>query len=128
MKTRFDNTETWETAYNGILEIEEMETTHIMNTIKMMIQKPNLVINMLIKDIETQEVRERKVWKWEANRESKEQKIFQSINNVTSLDEEGILTYVLNSPLVLAMVSELVDRGVNVNNYIGMLLPKEKEE
>lgn len=116
MITRFDNDETWITENNDY-DIEDMETTHILNTIRLFILKPNSVIGMLIKDVEENEIEENStVWQKTFLRKRNVKK--ESINNITSMTDEEVKEYVMNSPLVNAMKIELEKRGVNVENII----------
>lgn len=39
MKTRFDG-KIWVMAYGVAIEVKEMETAHLLNTVKMLVQKP----------------------------------------------------------------------------------------
>lgn len=116
MITRFDNDETWITENNDY-DIEDMETAHILNTIRLFILKPNSVIGMLIKDVEENEIEENStVWQKTFLRKRNVKK--ESINNITSMTDEEVKEYVMNSPLVNAMKIELEKRGVNVENII----------
>lgn len=51
MKTRFDG-KIWVMAYGVAIEVKEMETAHLLNTVKMLVQKPARVQAMLVDDIE----------------------------------------------------------------------------
>lgn len=116
MITRFDNDETWITENNDY-DIEDMETAHILNTIRLFILKPNSVIGMLIKDVEENEIEENTtVWSKTFLRKRNIKK--ESINNITSMTDDEVKEYVMSSPLVNAMKIELEKRGVNVENII----------
>ena len=52
MKTRFDIPNVWITAAGEVISVQNMETPHLLNTVKMLIQKPSRVLSMLIVDIE----------------------------------------------------------------------------
>lgn len=51
MKTRFDG-KLWIGAFGLALEVKVMETAHLLNTVKMLVQKPARVQAMLVTDIE----------------------------------------------------------------------------
>lgn len=51
MNTRFDG-QLWIGAFGVTLEVKEMETGHLLNTVKMLLQKPARVQAMLMADIE----------------------------------------------------------------------------
>lgn len=51
MKTRFDG-KLWIGAFGLALEVKDMETAHLLNTVKMLVQKPARVQAMLVTDIE----------------------------------------------------------------------------
>lgn len=104
MKTRFDS-KVWMTGLGEVIPVEQMETDHLLNTLKMLVQKPNRTINVIIRDIET------------AGNGQQDIK-YQSIRNVTSMTPTQLIEFALNSPLGLAMKKELTDRGVDVENYI----------
>lgn len=116
MITRFDNDETWITENNDY-DIEDMETAHILNTIRLFVLKPNSVIGMLIKDVEENNIEENTtVWSKTFLRKRNIKK--ESINNITSMTDDEVKEYVMSSPLVNAMKIELEKRGVNVENII----------
>lgn len=47
MNTRFDG-QLWIGAFGVTLEVKEMETDHLLNTVKMLLQKPARVQAMLV--------------------------------------------------------------------------------
>ena len=51
MKTRFDG-KLWIGAFGLAIEVKDMETAHLLNTVKMLVQKPARVQAMLVNDIE----------------------------------------------------------------------------
>lgn len=51
MNTRFDG-QLWIGAFGVTLEVKEMETGNLLNTVKMLLQKPARVQAMLVADIE----------------------------------------------------------------------------
>lgn len=113
MKTRFDDNQYWITAQGDCMDINDMETSHLMNTVRMLVQKPFITVNLLIKDIETFNTR---VW----TPKKKEIKS-ESIKNVTSMSEREVIEYILDTPLVLAMLTVLNSRGVNIENFVNMI-------
>lgn len=61
MKTRFDG-KIWVMAYGVAIEVKEMETAHLLNTVKMLVQKPARVQAMLVDDIERATFADPTVW------------------------------------------------------------------
>ena len=112
MKTRFDG-KVWVAAFGVPMEVKDMETAHLLNTVKMLVQKPASVQAMLVDDIESAAFASTGVWT--AGPEDTRK---QSIHNVTSLSGEDLTAYVIKSPLFKAMVEELETRGVNTDNIL----------
>lgn len=96
MNTRFDG-QLWIGAFGVTLEVKEMETGHLLNTVKMLLQKPARVQAMLVADIENATFAEPQAWT--ANRKEDIRKV--SVHNITSLSAE-----------------ELEARGVNTENIM----------
>ena len=117
MKTRFDGTH-WIAAFGVVLDIKEMDTAHLLNTVKMLVQKPARVQAMLVDDIESATFADSSVW----SPVSREDDRKQSINNVTSLSTEEITKYVTGTTLFKAMLSELESRGVNTENILHLYM------
>lgn len=116
MKTRFDN-KCWITGCGEVLQIKDMETEHILNCLKMFIQKPDRTIAMLVRDIENQhDVCPFQPWGSDLN-----DVVNKSINNVTSMTKSELINYALNSILGMTMKEELKNRGVNVTNYMDVV-------
>lgn len=111
MKTRFDIPNVWITAAGEAMTVQNMETPHLMNTVKMLIQKPSRVLSMLIDDIENATFTG-PVWT------VKDLHRKQSLNNVTSLSAGELVEYVQDTPLFRSMVAELQARGVNTDNVV----------
>ena len=61
MKTRFDETKYWITAGGEAIRLCDMETSHLLNTVKMLLQKPTRTQAMLVIDIERNS-RDAAVW------------------------------------------------------------------
>lgn len=122
MKTRFDETKIWVTGMGEVIEIANMETTHLMNTVRMFAQKPYISMGIIVKDIERNAVccGVGKAWSPTSKIEIDVKK--QSISNITSMSEQEIVTYTLNSPLGQAMLLELQSRGVNIQNFTEIVL------
>lgn len=112
MKTRFDETKYWITAGGEAIRLCDMETSHLLNTIKMLLQKPTRTQAMLIVDIERNAVSSTV---WEPHPQDP---CALSIHNVTSLTAEELVDYAKGTPLFAALISELESRGVNTNNTI----------
>ncbi len=102
MKTRFDQTEQWITGYGEICNIKDMETTHLLNIIRMFQRKPTMIQSFLIKDITNN---------WSLNQAA-------SLSNITSLSIEEIQEYFYKCPLFIAMKEQLEERGVNVEQMM----------
>lgn len=116
MTTRFDTTK-WTTAKGDMLAVKEMETEHLLNVLKMLVQKPTIVVSMLICDIEAETSPCYEPWTKEGLAETK----FQSLHNATSMSADEILEYVLTCRLGTAMLTELSIRGINVDRYLILL-------
>lgn len=123
MKTRFDETKYWVTGMGVVTEIPEMETSHLMNTVRMFVVKPHRTMGMLISDVERNPVCNGTNEPWTPNIRGNVQDVRrQSISNITSMSEKELIEYTLNSPLCQAMLSELESRGVNVGNFVDMVI------
>lgn len=103
MNTRFDG-QLWIGAFGVTLEVKEMETGHLLNTVKMLLQKPARVQAMLVADIENATFAEPQAWT--ANRKEDIRKV--SVHNITSLSAE-----------------ELEARGVNTENIMQLYTTDE---
>lgn len=114
MKTRFDETKYWITTGGEAIRLCDMETSHLLNTVKMLLQKPTRTQAMLVIDIERNS---RDATVWVPNPQDPR---VLSIHNVTSLTAEELVDYVKSTPLYAAMLSELETRGVNTDNTITM--------
>ena len=120
MNTRFDG-QRWMGAFGIVFEVKEMETEHMLNTVKMLLQKPNRVQAMLVTDIESATFAEPQVWT--ANRKEDIRKV--SIHNITSLSSAELVEYVKGTPLFKAMLEELETRGVNTENIVQLYTTDE---
>lgn len=120
MNTRFDG-QRWIGAFGIVFEVKEMETEHLLNTVKMLLQKPNRVQAMLVTDIESATFAEPQVWT--ANRKEDIRKV--SIHNITSLSSAELVEYVKGTPLFKAMLEELQTRGVNTENIVQLYTTDE---
>lgn len=119
MKTRFDCEGVWITGFGQVLSVSEMETAHILNTVRMLIQKPARTLSMLISDIERASFSET-VWTAHNVVDKK-----QSLQNVTSLSDTELTEYAVNSPLFKSMIEELKSRGVNTDNLVKLYTTAE---
>ena len=113
MKTRFDNNKYWVTTFGEAVEIKDMSTAHLMNTARMLVQKPDRVLSMLVVDIENSFATPQ-VWSPLAAEDDRE----QSLHNATSMSPKALTEYVTGTPLFKAIVKELEARGVNVENVL----------
>lgn len=95
MKTRFDG-KIWVMAYGVAIEVKEMETAHLLNTVKMLVQKPARVQAMLVDDIERATFADPTVWTPTGEGDTRK----LSLRNVTSLSADELTTYVTGTPLL----------------------------
>lgn len=116
MKTRFDSAEVWRTNSDTKVSIKELETSHLMNIVRMLLRRPETVQTMLVCDIERQS---RSVWK--ANNIVDEDAV-ESIHNATSMTPREVVQWVQGTPLFTAIVFTLEGRGVNTSVLIGSVL------
>lgn len=116
MKTRFDSAEVWRTNNDTMVSIKELETSHLMNIVRMLLRRPETVQTMLVCDIERQS---RNVWK--ANNIVDEDAI-ESIHNATSMTPREVVQWVQDTPLFNTIVFTLKGRGVNTSVLIGSVL------
>ena len=116
MKTRFDSAEVWRTNNDTMVSIKELETSHLMNIVRMLLRRPETVQTMLVCDIERQS---RNVWK--ANNIVDEDAI-ESIHNATSMTPREVVQLVQDTPLFNTIVFTLEGRGVNTSVLIGSVL------
>lgn len=116
MKTRFDSAEIWRTNNDTMVSIKELETSHLMNIVRMLLRRPETVQTMLVCDIERQS---RNVWK--ANNIVDEDAI-ESIHNATSMTPREVIQWVQDTPLFNTIVFTLEGRGVNTSVLIGSVL------
>lgn len=120
IKTRFDETEYWVTSSGEYVQIDDMETSHIINTMKMLVNKPMLTQTMLIRDIERTA---KNTWT-----PSKNDALKESLNNITSMSLEQTKEYIAETPLVRAFMTELKNRGINVITLLENMLEDAKVE
>ena len=120
MKTRFDG-KIWVMAYGVAVEVKEMETAHLLNTVKMLVQKPARVQAMLVDDIERATFADPTVWTPTGEGDTRK----LSLRNVTSLSADELTTYVTGTPLFKAMLEELETRGINTENIMQLYTKDE---
>lgn len=120
MKTRFDG-KIWVMAYGVAIEVKEMETAHLLNTVKMLVQKPARVQAMLVDDIERATFADPTVWTTTGEGDTRK----LSLRNVTSLSADELTTYVTGTPLFKAMLEELETRGINTENIMQLYTKDE---
>lgn len=114
MKTRFDHPGIWITGAGEVVSVGSMETPHLLNTVRMLIQKPARTLSILVSDIERANISD-SVWT-PFNTDDRR----QSIKNVTSLSDAEIVEYVQATPLFKSMIEELQERGVNTKNILNL--------
>ena len=115
MKTRFDSAEVWRTNNDTKVSIKELETSHLMNIVRMLLRRPETVQTMLVCDIERQS---RNVWK--ANNIVDEDAV-ESIHNATSMTPREVVQWVQDTPLFTTIIF-IEGRGVNTSVLIGSVL------
>lgn len=120
MKTRFDG-KIWVMAYGVAIEVKEMETAHLLNTVKMLVQKPARVQAMLVDDIERATFADPTVWTPTGEGDTRK----LSLRNVTSLSADELTTYVTGTPLFKAMLEELETCGINTENIMQLYTKDE---
>lgn len=120
MKTRFDG-KIWVMAYGVAIEVKEMETAHLLNTVKMLVQKPARVQAMLVDNIERATFADPTVWTPTGEGDTRK----LSLRNVTSLSADELTTYVTGTPLFKAMLEELETRGINTENIMQLYTKDE---
>lgn len=116
MKTRFDGT-VWVGAGGTAFLPAEMDTDHLLNTLKMLKNRPAVVVTMVVRDIESAP----DCCPFSPFGNSHADVVKESLFNITSMTPEQVSTYALNSTLGTAMKAELISRGVNVENYLSMI-------
>jgi hypothetical protein len=116
MKTRFDSAKVWRTNNDTTVSIKDLETSHLMNIVRMLLRRPETVQTMLVCDIERQS---RNVWK--ANNIVDEDAV-ESIHNATSMTPRDVIQWVQGTPLFTTIVFTLEGRGVNTSVLIGSVL------
>lgn len=114
MKTRFDG-KLWIGAFGVVFEVKKMETAHLLNVVKMLVQKPARVQAMLVDDIEDATFEEQEAWTPSGNEEDIRKK---SLHNATSLSSEELIQYVTSTTLFKTLLDELEARGVNTENIM----------
>lgn len=116
MKTRFDGT-VWIGAGGTAFLPAEMDTDHLLNTLKMLKNRPAVVVTMVVRDIESAP----DCCPFSPFGNGHSDVVKQSLFNITSMTTEQVSAYALNSTLGTAMKAELISRGVNVENYLSMI-------
>ncbi len=118
MTTRFDSN-IWITAQGERLALTDMETAHLLNTLKMLVTKPERTISMLVADIELYGEVGSCLIPWA--KEAAPVAIKHSLHSITSMTADETRVYALHSTLGRAIRDELVSRGVNVESYVSFL-------
>lgn len=116
MKTRFDGT-VWIGAGGTAFLPAEMDTDHLLNTLKMLKNRLAVVVTMVVRDIESTP----DCCPFDPFGNCHGDVVKQSLFNITSMTPEQVSAYALNSTLGTAMKAELISRGVNVENYLSMI-------
>lgn len=116
MKTRFDGT-VWIGAGGTAFLPVEMDTDYLLNTLKMLKNRPAVVVTMVVRDIESTP----DCCPFDPFGNCHGDVVKQSLFNITSMTPEQVSAYALNSTLGTAMKAELISRGVNVENYLSMI-------
>lgn len=116
MKTRFDGN-MWIGAGGTAFMPSEMDTDHLLNTLKMLKNRPAVVVTMVVRDIESAP----DCYPFDPFGNCHGELVKKSLFNITSMKPDQVSAYALNSPLGTAMKAELISRGVNVENYLSMI-------
>ena len=116
VKTRFDGN-LWIGAGGQAFSPVEMTTDHLLNTVKMLKNRPAAVMSMVICDIEAAS----DCCPFSPFGGGHADLVKASLFNLTSMTPEQVSAYALNSTLGNAMKAELISRGVNVDNYLTMV-------
>lgn len=116
MKTRFDGTY-WIGAGGSVFTPSEMNTDHLLNSLKMLKSKPAVVISMVVRDVEAAP----DCHPFDPLGGGHAAVVRKSLFNLTSMTPEQVSNYALNSTLGVAMRIELINRGINVDNYLAMV-------
>lgn len=87
MKTRFDYSGVWITGVGEAVPVGNMETPHLLNTVRMLVQKPARTLSILVADIEHATFSDT-VWT-PFNADDRK----QSLKNVTSLSDAELVEY-----------------------------------
>ncbi|OKZ68082.1 MAG: hypothetical protein BHV93_14280 [Clostridiales bacterium 52_15] len=116
MKARFDGG-FWIGASGQAFSPVEMTTDHLLNTVKMLKNRPAVVVSMIVRDIEAAP----DCCPFDPFGIGHFGMVKQSLFNITSMTPEQISDYALNSTLGTALKAELLSRGVNVENYLSMI-------
>lgn len=119
MKTRFDYSGVWITGVGEAVPVGNMETPHLLNTVRMLVQKPARTLSILVADIEHATFSDT-VWT-PFNADDRK----QSLKNVTSLSDAELVEYVQSTPLFRSMIEELQERGVNTKNVLSLYSSSE---
>lgn len=117
MKTRFDGS-VWVGAGGMAFTPAEMETDHLLNTVKMLKNRPAVIISMVVRDVEASPDYTPFT---PFGADSHTELVKKSLFNLTSMTPEEVSAYALNSPLGTTMKNELIKRGVNVENFLNMV-------
>lgn len=112
IKTRFDNTEFWETK-SETHKICDMETAHIINLIRLFKRKPSMILRILLESID------------DAQFSFSKNNAVNATKEVTSMTEEELIGVAMNSDLVRSLKEELEERGVNTENVLQL---RDREE
>jgi len=122
MITRFDQKKTWTIAHGEKISIKDMETSHIINTVGMLVKKPLLVQSMLIRDVEEKTPRNDNKIAWG----TKPGNVANTSRfRITSMTLAETRAYVATTPLYIGMLEELCDRGVNVGMVVSNICEDE---
>lgn len=100
--TRFDSSEFWIDGKGNKLEIKKMSVQHLMNIVKMFIEKPFSIQEMLIKDVG-------QIWGIDNK---------ASIRNITSMNLGETMDYFYSSELFTALEKTLIENGVNFEQFL----------
>lgn len=114
--TRFDRT-IWENSKGEVNDVQEMETGHLLNILKMLMVKPYKITSMVVFDIEkfyrpTSYVKRN----WVIHEEQVDMSEISQMNAFT------LREFALNSTFGQAAQRELNKRGINLREYLNMVM------
>lgn len=119
LKTRFDQDVYVVDSTCEFCHIEDVDTIELLQILGDIYRNPTEAIYQAIFDIQNMTF---SAWEDVPNRASI---VYDSIHNFTSMSLSEILQYVSASPYALKIIAVLEESGVNVANYLHVVLKEE---